>query len=353
MRPRVPSKSKRTRRVPVSGGRFELMNERPIRVMTAGLAVSVLLAGCTDASPGADESSATPSMTPSTTTPTAFSVDSYQPPERSAAELSRIFSYEQRAPLAVEVRGRTQRKAGARIQTLTYADGSGGRADALLVAPLEPPGESNAGVVFGYGYGGSRGDFLDEAVALAARGVVSVLPSTETKMTPDADADVETLRRSVVLERRAFDLLVARPDVDADRLAFVGHSWGAIRAAVHAGVEKRLAAVCYAGFGLYASRYALEWGGSQHERRYLDSASRFDPSAYLGMPGRRAVLLQFAEYDENDWPDSDYATLERVTAPPVERLDYPINHEDLREEAKPMRDRAAFLTRELRLGSSG
>lgn len=86
--------------------------------------------------------------------------------------------------------------------------------------------------MFGHGYGGSRGTFLKEAVGLAAHGVVSVLPTTKVAMTGDPGTDADTLVGSVLIERRALDVLIGREDVDPARLGYVGHSWGAVRSPV-------------------------------------------------------------------------------------------------------------------------
>ena len=53
--------------------------------------------------------------------------------------------------------------------------------------------------------------------------------------------------------RRALDLLLSQPQVDAKRLAFVGHDYGAIFGGIVAGVEKRVkACVLMAGMGNFS-----------------------------------------------------------------------------------------------------
>lgn len=316
---------------------------RRVAFVLGAVSATAILSGCSDADTSEPSEPAPRSAT------SASAEQRYQPPRRSAAELRAIFSYDETAPLEVRAKGAARRRSDARVQTVTYANGSGGRADALLVTPVGEPIRRSAGVVFGFGYGGSKEDFLGEAVALASRGVVAVLPTTETRMSGKAGADAEALRRSVVSERRALDLLATRDDVDPSRMAYVGHSWGAIRAAIIAGVEPKLAAICYAGFGTHPARYAMTWGGATDQNRYLDSMTRFAPVPYLRMPRRGSVLLQFAEYDRNSWPEAEYDRLESVTAPPVRRIDYPTGHEELQTAAGPAKDRATFLAHRLRL----
>ena len=61
--------------------------------------------------------------------------------------------------------------------------------------------------------------------------------------------------------QRAVDVLIARADVDAERLAFVGVSYGGAMGALFAGVERRVSA--------YALLVADGWpGGALHAGRW-------------------------------------------------------------------------------------
>jgi hypothetical protein len=69
-------------------------------------------------------------------------------------------------------------------------------------------------------------EFLDEAVALASVGVVSLLtdapvarPGHVEDPTPLNEQDATELIQQIVDMRRGADLLLARPDIDAKRLA--------------------------------------------------------------------------------------------------------------------------------------
>src|SRR5262249_60484114 len=55
-----------------------------------------------------------------------------------------------------------------------------------------------------------------------------------------AEADHAAFVQTVVDLRRGFDLLAARADVDAGRLAYVGHSYGAQWGAILSAVDARL-----------------------------------------------------------------------------------------------------------------
>lgn len=55
---------------------------------------------------------------------------------------------------------------------------------------------------------------------------------------PEMDRQAEI--HAVVDLRRGIDLLLARPDVDPRRLAYVGHSYGAQWGAILSAVDKRI-----------------------------------------------------------------------------------------------------------------
>ena len=77
---------------------------------------------------------------------------------------------------------------------------------------------------------GNRTQFLAEAAALAgAIGAVSVLPQGRFPWAgdpTDAEADAARIRAEVEAHRGALDLLAGRADVDAARIALVGHDFG-------------------------------------------------------------------------------------------------------------------------------
>jgi dienelactone hydrolase len=66
-------------------------------------------------------------------------------------------------------------------------------------------------------------------------------------MTISQPNDAQTFRPLVVNARRAFDVLVARKDVDPKRLGLVGFSLGAQTAAILAGEDRQLKAVGIVG----------------------------------------------------------------------------------------------------------
>ncbi|HXO19502.1 MAG TPA: alpha/beta fold hydrolase, partial [Thermoanaerobaculia bacterium] len=168
--------------------------------------------------------------------------------DRSYEESRRLFDYDDRAPLDVREAG-SERRGDVRVVDLSYVSPAGGRVPAFLVLPAAAGRQPAA--LFLHSGQGDRSTFLDEAVALAGRGMVSLLvgaPHTrpEAKGQPakpwDAEADRKELIQTVVDLRRGLDLLASRPEVDTARLAYVGHSLGATAGGVLAGIDQRVSA---------------------------------------------------------------------------------------------------------------
>jgi dienelactone hydrolase len=152
----------------------------------------------------------------------------------------RLFEYD-RARAFDLVEKSVRDKDGVAIHDITYVQASGSRTQTYLVVP--PGAGQFGGVMYLHGAYGGSSDFLDEAVDLANHGVVSLLINQpEWKLDPSTHAEAVT---EIVFEmrelRRSLDLLASRPEVDPDRLGFVGFSFGAIRGGTFAGIEgKRL-----------------------------------------------------------------------------------------------------------------
>src|SRR5437879_3118565 len=163
-------------------------------------------------------------------------------------DLVRHFDYDQKAPLGIKQIG-VQQRANATVYDITYDSPKGGVVPAYLVVPR---GRGPfAAVIWGHWYWQNssmrnRKEFLDEAIALAPTGVVSLLtdgpiarPGHVESKDPLNEQDITDLVQQVVDMRRGVDLLLARRDVDPKRVGFVGHSYNAMVGAILSGVDKR------------------------------------------------------------------------------------------------------------------
>jgi 3-oxoadipate enol-lactonase len=280
------------------------------------------------------------------------------------AQARRLFDYDAAAPLDVREAG-TQERAGAAVIDLSYASPLGGRVPAYLVLPLQASQEKRPAAVFVHPGQGDRGTFLDEAVDLAGRGLVSLLvgapqtrPERPKRGKPfDGEQDRKDIVQTAVDVRRGFDLLAARPEVDGARLAYVGHSLGATIGGPLLAVEPRIrASVMMAGFAAQTREWSAGTSAGDiafrtllpaaDQERFLAALAPIDTIRFLPHAARTPVLFQFARRDEYiaAW---DAALWLQATPGPKDVVWYDTGHAF---DAGARKDRDAWLLRQLGLG---
>jgi dienelactone hydrolase len=278
------------------------------------------------------------------------------------SDLVRHFDYDRQAPLGIKELG-VERRGDVRVYDLTYASPKGGLVPAYLVVPK---GKGPfAAVIWGHWYWGNspmrnRKEFLDEAVALAQAGVVSLLtdgpiarPGHVENNEPLNEQEVTDLVQQVTDMRRGVDLLLARKDVDAKRIAYVGHSYNAVVGAILSGVERRFKA-----FVLMAATMSDEI--SMKTPEYQQYRQKVGPEKFDAFTAKYSWTDQ-GKYVSHAAPAVvflQYATQEKFMTPERARLYAAVVSEPKRFElydaphalnAAARRDRIAFLTEQLKL----
>lgn len=278
------------------------------------------------------------------------------------AELVRHFDYDQRAPLGIKEIG-VERRGKVSVYDITYVSPKGGVVPAYIVVPK---GKGPfAAVIWGHWYWGNspvrnRKEFLDEAVALAQAGVVSLLtdgpiarPGHVENKEPLNDQEVADFVQQVVDMRRGVDVLLARRDVDPKRLAYVGHSYNAVVGAILSGVERRFKA-----FVLMAAtmsdevsmkfpeyqQYRKEIGPEKFDT-YNAKYSWTDQGKYVSHAAPAIVFLQYGSQETFLTPERARLYAAVVSEPKRFGL-YNAPHA---LNATARRDRIAFLTEQLKL----
>ena len=278
------------------------------------------------------------------------------------ASLLRHFDYDQKAPLEIQEVG-VEKRGDVTIHDLSYASPKGGRVPAYLVVPAGQG--AFAAVIWGHWYqDGSeflnRKEFLDEAVALAPSGVVSLLtdgpiarPGYVRAKEPLDESQIGYRVQAIVDMRRGADLLLARPDVDAKRLAYVGHSYNAATGAFVAGIDKRFKAFVLMAGNLsdevdMKSREFQDFRkqvGAEKVDAFVAKYGWLDQGKYVAHAAPAAVFLQYATKEDFLTPERAREYYALVSEPKSMKI-YEAPHA-LNAEAR--RDRVEFLVKELNL----
>lgn len=280
---------------------------------------------------------------------------------QSINELQRLFEYDQNAPLDIKEVGVVNR-TGVRIHDITYVSPKGGRVTAYLVVPVAKG--RFAGVVFGHWGNGTRTEFLPEAMFYAKAGVVSLLvddldvrPAPWRRNAPGTEPEAvrNNFIQSVVDLRRGIDLLRARPEVDPNRIAYVGHSSGAHWGAILSAVDRRLKTVVLMA-GVPSETTILRDSDDPDfvdfrqttPREQLDIYFRvvapLDAINYVPHAAPTPLLFQFARF-ERYFNEASMRRYAEAASEPKLVLWYDTGHE--LNDVRPLSDRANWLQRHI------
>jgi pimeloyl-ACP methyl ester carboxylesterase len=175
-------------------------------------------------------------------------------------------------------------------------------------------------VIFQHGGGQSMTNYLSEAFIVARAGVVSVIPDSPAHR---GTSGAETQTEVAADERRILDWLVSEPGIDPRRIAYVGHSYGAMAGAALTGIEPPFAAFILLG------------------------AVPPEPEPARDLPHARApILVQCARLD-TDANRRGCPEVHRLAGGPKRIVWYDDDHYFTSLEA--MRDRLAWLEQYLKL----
>ena len=280
------------------------------------------------------------------------------------ADLARHFDYDRNAPLNLK-RIAVQHRAKATVYDITYDSPKGGVVPAYLVVPK---GRGPfAAVVWGHwcwqnSSMRNRKEFLEEAVALAQSGLVSLLPDDPMSRPgyvpindPIDERNATQFLQEVVDMQRGVDVLTARRDVDPKRMGYVGHSCNAAVGALLSGLDHRFKA-----FVLMAGTTSDEI--SQNTKAFQDFRQKFGPEKvdaliakysyldqgkFISHATPAVVFLQYGARDEGITPQQ----AQQYAAVVSEPKQFKIHDAEHNLNAEARRDRIHFLVEQLKLKS--
>lgn len=274
-------------------------------------------------------------------------------PLPAAAELSQaaLFAYNPSADLRLRTVA-VDRRGPATVVDLLFDGGSGADVKAYLVVP-EGPGPF-AGVLWVHWLGEpettNRTQYLPEAIALAPKGIASLLvdamwsmPDWYAKRVPEEDFDHS--RQQVVALRRAMDVLQSQSAVDKTRLGVVGHDYGGMYAMLMAGAYPRAKTYVYVATAPSLSHWAFFANQPKSKTEYLRQNAVLEVSDALGQVKDASTLFQFGTRDAYV-SRADTAVLVGAASAPKERKLYDAEH-DMSKPPEIAADRGAWLVKEL------
>jgi dienelactone hydrolase len=217
---------------------------------------------------------------------------------------------------------------GVEIHALSFLSPRGtGRATGRLFVP-QGAGPF-AGILLMHGLPGNAEQMTGYGALLARHGAVVVAldaPFARRGGEPLHFTEADSAEQVQLMTdlQRAVDLLVARPDVDASRLGYMGISYGGAMGALFVGIERRLKTGILVvadgglvshftgpgdGGGPFAGLTCAEW------RRWLESMIPVEPIKYVGFASPTPLLLQSGRQD-NLVPPADAERLHAAARDP-------------------------------------
>lgn len=170
-----------------------------------------------------------------------------------------LFSYDANASLNLQKVVETTSK-GVEVSAISFSSPDGGTVTGLLFDPVTRS-SLRPGIVFMHGMPGTARGVAPAAQQLAELGAVVIAidapfnrrgGGTVRFITEDRAEQIQLIKDL----QRAVDVLRARPNVDDDRIAYVGVSYGGAMGALFVGIERRLkAAALVVGDGGLVSHF--------------------------------------------------------------------------------------------------
>jgi dienelactone hydrolase len=271
-----------------------------------------------------------------------------------------VFAYDAGRPLNLTTAS-AEEVDSVRIVDISYDSPKGGRVPGYLVTPSG--NGPFAGIVYMHWGQGNRGQWLAEGLEMARRGAVSIMidaPYWRPDVAQRADkkkaeAERDGYIQMVVDLRRAVDVLVARKDVDATRIGYVGHSLGATWGGPLAAVEKRVKLFVLMGGLPSLTNYDDDsfYGRLQRAStprsefaKYAAVMEPYNPEHFVANTGPARIYFQWAKHDMyiSRRSADEYYT---AVGGPKEQHEYFTSHEF--NDSDSGRDRRGWLTKALAL----
>ncbi len=287
----------------------------------------------------------------------AISVAAQNPP---ALDPAKVFAYDASKPLNLKT-GKTEEVEMMQVTEIWYDSPKIGRVPGYVV---NPPGKGPFGAILYMHWGqANKTEWLAEGVEMAKRGAVCLMidaPYWRPEVPPPgpnnkAETERDYYIQMVVDLRRAVDVLLARQDVDPQRIGYVGHSLGATWGGPLAAVEKRIKMFVLMGGLPSLTNYDDDSFYAEVQRastprnefqKYAAVIEPYNPEHFVANTGPAKIYFQWATHDmyiSKHSADEYY----NAVGGPKEQHWYFTSHEF--NDAQSCHDRREWLTKGLGL----
>lgn len=280
----------------------------------------------------------------------------------TAQDPASVFDYAVTAAIELDT-VRQADQGTVRMYTVSYRSPGGNRVTGLLAVPAgEGP---KPALVLMHGLpGNAQGAMNLLGLDYARRGAVALAidaPWVRRGGLPDLTVrdSVEQVQLMQDL-RRAVDLLVARPDVDAGRIGYIGGSYGGAMGALFVGIEKRLrAANLFVPDGGLVAHFTtadgtpigpLAGATPGARERWLEAMDPIEPIRFVGRSSPTPLLIQNGRQDQLVAND-DAEALHAAAGEPKRIIWYDFGH-GLGSHPQARADRLAFFVEHLNIDGS-
>jgi uncharacterized protein len=226
---------------------------------------------------------------------------------------------------------------GVEVSAISFSSPDGGTVTGLLFDPVTRQGP-RPGMVLLHGMPGNARQMAGVGQQLAAHGAVAIAidapfarrGGSPVRFSPEDRAEQVQLIKDL---QAAVDVLRAHPNVDDERIAYLGISYGGAMGALFAGIERRIkAAVLVVGDGGLVSHFtgpedATQMGGVPCATRvtWFQAMAPIEPIRFVGQASPTALLLQSGRFDTLV-PAADAQDLHAAASSPKTILWYDAGH---------------------------
>ncbi|HVU11420.1 MAG TPA: hypothetical protein VHD90_09085, partial [Phototrophicaceae bacterium] len=151
--------------------------------------------------------------------------------------------------------------------------------------------------------------------------------------------------------RRGLDVLLAQPNIDTTKVAYVGHDFGAMYGSLLAGVDGRAQAYVFIAGASDFNQWML-FGVPDDQAGLKDYEAKMEtiaPTQFVAQVAPAAILFQFGSQDPYT-PEDDFLAFYNAASDPKELKVYESDHPMASDEIRT--DRINFLATTLGLKSS-